>query len=618
MLIYALQRRGDTRSVTAAERAWPTAVSPARASAFDMIGAAYALRTLALGAATRERLAAYLAAYPGHVPARYSNLTLVEALAAIATSEAGVPSPRLAQALRTVNVTVPRVVTAGGYLSDPRSFPLAYHALSTLMLAEAVTLLGPRASPAARRTLRATLDTLSVLVAPDGAADYLGRGQGNVWVPAVTVAAMLAGAALVPARAARYLGVARVALARLRALHLTADRGLLVVPGARAGYDGIDPYVHTVAYNGLALWALAVAAERAAGLTARAGPAPAERPLRFADRAGSGLAVVSTGGTWMAVRALRRGGNSDLRSGFGLLALKVRDGLGWRDLLAPRPRVKGAPFTPAPALGRAAPAGTDVDVRGATIRISGAFGERRARFAFRARAGGAELEVAPVRRGDRLRLEVYTPAGSGEWDGRERAGGRGPVAVLGPDLRAPGTRPALRPGRAARRAAHRGPPAHRRAAADPRQRLTSYSASRPGSGGLCTVLRSGTSFSSQASTKATSVTAAPTMKTGCSASTNACRNSSRITGSSAWTWSGLMFTPPPRRAATSPGSRSSSCVSREAKIAPNSATPSEPPMERKNVAVEVATPMSRGGASFWTTSTITCITSPIPTPSTSM
>ena len=41
-------------------------------------------------------------------------------------------------------------------------------------------------------------------------------------------------------------------------------------------------------------------------------------------------------------------------------------------------------------------------------------------------------------------------------------------------------------------------------------------------------------------------------------------------------------------------------------------------MLRKNVAVEVATPMSRGGASFCTTSTITCITRPIPTPSTSM
>jgi hypothetical protein len=250
-------------------------------------------------------------------------------------------------------------------------------------------------------------------VAPDGAADYLGRGQGNVWVPAVTVAAMVAGATLRPERAARYLGVARVALERLRTLHLTGDRGLLVVPGARATYDGLDPYVHTVAYNGVALWALTVAAERAAGLGPL--PAPADGRGRYVDRGGSGLAVVGTGATWMAVRALRRGGNSDLRSGFGLLALKVRDGLGWRDLLAPRPRLKGRPFTPAPTLGGRVPSGTDIRVRGATISIAGA---RRTRFTFRARAGGADLEVAPVRRGERVRLEVYTPAGTGGRAGR--------------------------------------------------------------------------------------------------------------------------------------------------------------------------------------------------------
>ena len=227
------------------------------------------------------------------------------------------------------------------------------------------------------------------MVAPDGAADYLGRGQGNVWVPAATVAAMVAGATLHPERSARYLSVARVALARLRALHLTSDRGLLVVPGARVGYDGIDPYVHTVAYNALALWALAVAADRAASLGAL--PEPFDGRVRYADRSGSGLAVVGTGATWMAVRALRRGGNSDLRSGFGLLALKVRDGLGWRDLLAPRPRLKGAPFTPAPALGTRVPSGTALRVRGSTIRIAGAYGAqaRAVRLPRAARRGGS-------------------------------------------------------------------------------------------------------------------------------------------------------------------------------------------------------------------------------------
>ena len=53
-------------------------------------------------------------------------------------------------------------------------------------------------------------------------------------------------------------------------------------------------------------------------------------------------------------------------------------------------------------------------------------------------------------------------------------------------------------------------------------------------------------------------------------------------------------------------------------MAPKIATPKEPPTERKKVAVEVATPMSCGRASFWTTSTSTCMTRPIPTPTTSM
>jgi hypothetical protein len=50
----------------------------------------------------------------------------------------------------------------------------------------------------------------------------------------------------------------------------------------------------------------------------------------------------------------------------------------------------------------------------------------------------------------------------------------------------------------------------------------------------------------------------------------------------------------------------------------HAATPNDPPTDRKNVAVDVTTPMSRGSASFWTTSTSTCMTRPIPTPTTSM
>ena len=90
----------------------------------------------------------------------------------------------------------------------------------------------------------------------------------------------------------------------------------------------------------------------------------------------------------------------------------------------------------------------------------------------------------------------------------------------------------------------------------------------------------------------------------------------RTAGGRGCTWSGRMFAPPDRPEA--PGMPASSLPSRDAKIAPKIATPSEPPIERKNVAVEVATPMLRAGASFWTASTITCMTRPMPMPTTSM
>ena len=77
-----------------------------------------------------------------------------------------------------------------------------------------------------------------------------------------------------------------------------------------------------------------------------------------------------------------------------------------------------------------------------------------------------------------------------------------------------------------------------------------------------------------------------------------------------------MFAPP--ESFSAPGIEASSFARREAKIAPKIATPSEPPIERKNVAVEVATPMLRAGASFWTASTSTCMTRPMPTPTTAM
>ena len=67
-----------------------------------MIGAAYATREF--GAPLAEYMAAYVPKYTG----AYSNRKLVEAVAAIAMTDAGVPSPWLDEALRTLNEFVPQ------------------------------------------------------------------------------------------------------------------------------------------------------------------------------------------------------------------------------------------------------------------------------------------------------------------------------------------------------------------------------------------------------------------------------------------------------------------------------------------------------------------------------
>ncbi len=90
--------------------------------------------------ATREfgaPLADYMAAYFPKYTGAYSNRKLVEAVAAIAMTDAGVPSPWLDEALRTLNEFVPQWarprlwartpggVIRGAYLSYPVTHPLA-------------------------------------------------------------------------------------------------------------------------------------------------------------------------------------------------------------------------------------------------------------------------------------------------------------------------------------------------------------------------------------------------------------------------------------------------------------------------------------------------------------
>jgi hypothetical protein len=462
MLAYAVhragQRLGDARLVAAAERVWPHAVDPARASSFDMLGAAYAYRTLALSDARRSQLAAYTAAYGVPLVGRrcllrphcWGNLKLVDALAVLSITGAGIrsadPAARLGNSVRAaaaashvVNTRVGQIADhalqakagrtrlRGTVLSDPPADPLAYHTLTTFMLREAVAQLGPAASRSARRAMRETMDALSVLVSPDGDTSYLGRGQGQTWVPALAAAALAGGArdvaATHPARAARYLAGAQRAVRRLAVQH-AGPQGLQVVPGAltRSTTAGIDAYAHTVAYNGLALFGLTQALDSLAAIPAvPIGRLPADGRVAVADERASGIGIVGNGNVWLAVHKTPTDAN-DLRHDFGWLALKRRTPAGWVDLLAPRPLTKITVDSGGPALrylGRwLKPSGFAIHAHGRTIIVNGTYRAndmivRRAQFRWRLTRHGARLRLAGAHRGDRFRMLAFTPAGTG-------------------------------------------------------------------------------------------------------------------------------------------------------------------------------------------------------------
>src|SRR5918999_216893 len=307
--------------------------------------------------------------------------------------------------------------------------------MSTFVLPEAIVELGPAAAPAARRASRRTLDALAALVAPDGEATSLGRGQDQVWVPALTAAALANGARNAAAtdsrRAARYLAAARCAVRRLARRH-ASPQGLKLVGGERTTTEGIDGYAHTVAYNGLALFGLTAALDARAPIAApRIGTMPAQRRLALDDEDASGLSVVSTGRAWLAVHRTATNAN-DLRHDSGALALKRRTRQGWVDLLAPRPLTLTTTETASPALIRRGvalrPDGFELYARSGMVFLRAGYRNARGKIIrrvwmhWRLTRGGARFTLSGARKGDRFRMLAFPPAGPGT------GGGGGPRA----------------------------------------------------------------------------------------------------------------------------------------------------------------------------------------------
>lgn len=307
-----------------------------------------------------------------------------------------------------------------GILSDPTENPLAYHALSTVMLGRAILLLGPDASPATRGAFARTAKALVGLLAPDGAGTYIGRGQAQVWTVGVTIDALAIAAELTsdPTWRGRYLTAAQLSLTRLETVYPSSDWGLPLVPRFAVDsdprtYTGIDPYANTVEYNGLALWAL----DDAAAALAKVQPAPQE-PLpsttdgAFVDPSHTQFAAVTHGGLWFAVHALDSN-FGDPRYGFGLVAAELEGADGWQPVLP------AAPLTRRPVVGSIAlrgvagtlhPVGRHIAASaGGIVTIRGGWAKAAAA---RLIGRGTVWTYRPTPAGDGVTVSCSAPAGS--------------------------------------------------------------------------------------------------------------------------------------------------------------------------------------------------------------
>lgn len=278
------------------------------------------------------------------------------------------------------DVKGPDIEGPAGVLSDPPRNPLAYHALSVMLLGELTAALGDDAPVALHDALRRADRTLLAFASPDGDLSYYGRGQGQVWVPAVTVAAASQAAlrATDAAQRGAALSVASRAMDRLVHRHRVGRYGLQVVPGAgnrtTIRSRGLDDYASTRSYNGLAVAALDAAAT---ALHRIEDPAAAPDVTDGATVGGDRLplAVLRSGSRWAAISTEGRNA-ADARYGPGLLALRVRASR-WPDLWVD---AVPAPAHPAPAGStiafvdagrRYVPRGSRSQVKGASVLSTG-------------------------------------------------------------------------------------------------------------------------------------------------------------------------------------------------------------------------------------------------------
>lgn len=307
-------------------------------------------------------------------------------------------------------------------LSDPSTYPLAYHAFSTALLTRAVKLAGRDTPAAVRRLLHDALWQLVAFTGPNGETSWMGRGQDQVWTMAAAAYAGMQGSILLghadPALAARLRRLADVELEALRG-RLGAD-GLHQTPLGRAGRAGIDHYASSVGNAALALVWLELAREVAPSVGEARRPLPAETDgARASDPRSTGLMTLRSGEVWIGVHR-RRSHRSDERYDFGLLRALARGQDGsWSSLIPERPIVRpGRASAPSgPLLQRggrvSAPVATGGGVSAKSVRLTGAWrgaaGEAPGVWSWTPTRGGVTMRSS-CPRGAALRLTVWLPS----------------------------------------------------------------------------------------------------------------------------------------------------------------------------------------------------------------
>ena len=279
----------------------------------------------------------------------YSNLRLVQALAKVGLSAAGINTPAQAQAAsagneiasatsanllaRAVQNTSRDARRLGGMrfdragiISDPTANPLAYNSLSAMLLGRIIQKQGyENASPAVRAAFNRSAKAIVGLMGPNGDVSFVGRGQGQVWNLAATADALASAARFEqnPEWKGRFLGGYARVIGLLRTDYTPGPHGMPVIPRhkgeAHPSRKGLEKYVSTVGYNGLALNALL----NSINTLKQVQPAlnrgiAADYNGVFIDPSQAKFATVRRGGLWWAIHGSTT--NKDGRYGFGIMA----------------------------------------------------------------------------------------------------------------------------------------------------------------------------------------------------------------------------------------------------------------------------------------------------------